>query len=275
MELPSYAKCVLNPFDEPACGYPDVFNKPTMKVKLVETYTLSSDATGFVARSASPTLVRSWYTFALSTGNFAAGTYVSHPDYSSVAAQGTWARTVCMGVNVEYIGPVSTGSGTLSVMTDPAENYWQGVTPESCMDDGYTGPALEGRKVALVPSMPARYEGEAGVFFSCPTFDYVYILATGLPASTACFRVTVVRHVEILPTKANALARSAATHTPGDGLALTALSNVALVQAPPKSWKQELALQTRHAIGAIYQAVKPGLKIAGEAALGAALGGLI
>lgn len=274
MTLPEYTQCVLNPFDMPACGYPDTFNRPTLKVKLTETYLVSSDSTGMIARFASPSLTRSWYTNTTTAGLFVSSSYTAHPDYASVSAQALWARTVCFGVQVDYIGATATAAGTLAVITDPSVEYWLGNTPESCMDDGVSGPAVDGRRIAVVPSMPPRYESDASAVYMSPTFDYVYILATGLPVSTACLRITVTRHVEMLPTKANTVGRGSATHTTASSAALAALSGVEVVQAPVKTWKQELATQSRAAAGALFNAAKPMLKFAGETALSAGLAAL-
>lgn len=227
--LPQYLKCVLDPFSMPACGFPDNFAGNTSKIKAVESYVLTTDAAGTLAHCVGPSLQRARYSLPIAaglTGNAAGETITAHGDYAAIAAVSPWARMSCFGIKVEYIGAATTASGTLTVVKDPLEYAWVSTDVSTLSDDGATRRADQGRMIPMPPNMAARFENVAGTSFENPTFNFCYLLFQGLPASAACIRVTTVRHIELLPTKASVLTRGQTSRTPAQPLTLAALSNL-------------------------------------------------
>lgn len=270
--LPEYVKCVLDPFAMPACGYPDEFNQPTLKIKLIETYTLTPDAAGYALFQVTPQLNFSCGTNAVTASVIQGFAGSAHPDYTSVTAQCQWARTVCMGVQVDYIGATMTASGTLTCIVDSKPDYWIGASPNSCVDDGESMPAIQGRKMALVPTQPVRFETDSSSSFMQPTFQNCFILGTGLAGTSPVFRVTVVRHVEGLPLKSAAIARGNATRTPASPAASVALSGIETdSQSTADTWRSRLSSAAGSAWDAVSEAAAPLVYAAGEAAAVSAL----
>lgn len=270
--LPEYARCVLNPFGMPPCGFPDMYNQPTLKVNPTETYLMVSDAAGNAAISISPALIRAKYTHAVATGVFSAASYAQHPDYANLTSSMIFSRTNCIGIKVEYIGNMMNAAGTLVVFKNPSADAIVGATPESVMDDGLTGPARDGRIVSLVPLQDPRYEVASGAAFASPTFEYCYIVATGLPASTTCFRVTVCRHIEGPPERSLVISRGAATSTPANPAALVAVSGItADMQASTDGWGELVKSAAGGAWGALKRAAEPYAAAAAGYALNAGM----
>lgn len=253
--LPEYTKCVLNPFDMPACGYPDFFNEPTSKMKLTDGVTVTSDAAGYAAVSISPSLAKSLYTYTITAGVAGTSTGTAHPDYVEVTGQTLWARTVCMGVRIDYIGASMNAAGTLTVIKQNYSNTLDNQTLTTLLDDGTTGPAAKGRVVPLMPRQTVLYEVDTGNSAYSPTFPYLDIICVGLPPNTACIRVTIVRHVEVLPKKSSATLRASTTLTPASLAALEAVSRVdSSVQSTPDTWTDSLASWARSASGEVLSA---------------------
>lgn len=271
--LPEYVKCVLDPFAMAACGYPDAFNQPTTKSKLVETYTLTPDAAGNCLMQIGPSLLFSASTNAVTANVIQAAVSTQHPDYASLTAQCLWARTVCTGVQIDYIGAPMTASGTLTCTIETKGDYWAGASPASCVDDGESRPALDGRKIALVPTQPSRFEQDTGASYMGPTFPSLYILGTGLTGTTAVFRVTVVRHVEGLPFRNAAMARGNATRTSAQPMAMVALSGIDTdAQSSPSTWSSALSTASAAAWGAVEDSIAPLARSAAMSAVAVGLG---
>lgn len=269
--LPQYAKCVLNPFDMPACGYPDYFNEPTVKIKLSETFTVMTDANGNFSSAVGPALARSYGTNTITgTTTGATTTWQAHADLATLTASAYWARTVCFGVKIDYVGNVMNAAGTLCVTKEYGGAYSVSSSINSMADDGDCRPAVEGRVVPMLPSQPARYEAfdATSVTFSAPTFQYLYLTGIGLPASTTVLRITVVRHVEFLPTRSSSLVRDSASATPGDPNAFVAISGVQnAVQSTSETWQSTLSSAAKDAWSSIYASAKPLMIEAGRDAL--------
>jgi len=224
--LPEYVKCVLNPFDEPACGYPDYFNYPTCKFKAVESIPVVTDAAGTAVLCFSPALARSLYSTTVTAGVCGTATFTPHPDYTEITGISYWHRVVCMGVKIEYVGNMMNAAGTVTVIQDPGIDYVAGLNVATLQDDGDTRAASMGRVVPVLPRQDARYEADTTSIANSPTFPYVYIVCVGLPASSTVLRVTCVKHVELLPMKKTATLRGTTSKTPMNPAAMVALSNI-------------------------------------------------
>lgn len=256
--LPEYIKCVLNPFDMPACGYPDYFNYPTTKFKAIESVPVTSDASGTAVLCFSPSLARSLYSTVVTGGVCGAATYTQHPDNVEIQGISTWHRVVCMGVKIEYVGNMMNSAGTITVIQDPGVDYVSGSAVSALQDDGDTRAAAVGRVVPVIPRQDARYELDTLSTANAPTFPYVYVVCVGLPANTQCLRITCIKHVELLPMKKTATLRGSTSQTPMVPAAMVGLSNIMPdVQTSVEGWGAGLAQLAGQAWNGIAAAAGP------------------
>lgn len=228
--LPAYLKCLADPFSMPACRMPDLFGGNTTAIKLVDEYTVGSDASGVALWAVGPALVRANYTYTQTAGVISAGAYTPHADNTTIGSNSLWSRLVCFGVEVTYIGATATASGFLTRTQDHGESYWAGSNISTICDDGVTARADQGCAISLIPVQEPRFDNENGTAFNTPTFPYAYFSAQGLPASTtSLFRVRVTRHMECLPYRSSALMRDSAAPSLADPIQLAASSYMATV----------------------------------------------
>lgn len=272
-----YLQCLVDPFSQPACQMPDLYGGASVAYKLVNEYTVTSDAAGYAVFAAAPSLVASEMTWTVTAGATGAATTASHPDNAAVSAAYYWSRLVCFGTEVTYLGAPQTASGGLTVIQTPNANELNGINLSSVYDDGEFGRADKGRVVVGRPLQEPRFEQTSGALAGSPTFSVLAFIGSGLPASTVCFRVRVTRHMEGLPQRNN-LMRAMAADSPVDlrameaaavlGSKMNTSTNEPAVRLEAKKAAAQVA-STAIAAAAPYAAAGAGtmVKWAGEAAL--------
>jgi hypothetical protein len=238
--LPMYLKCLADPFSMPACQMPDMYGGKTVAFKLVDEYTVATDASGAACWAASPTLSQANGSYTVTAGVTSNVTWAAHPDNATVVAGYTWSRLVCFGVEVAYIGATQSAAGWLTYVEDHAKAYLSSVSLASVGDDGVSGRADAGRVATMFPVHEPRFGFANDTAADVPTFPCAYFVAQGLPASTPVFRVRVTRHIEGLPLRTN-LMRDAATHSHASPSTMAAAANMGV--APRSSVNEPSARQ--------------------------------
>lgn len=224
--LPMFVQCVIDPENTPACRLPDDYTSPTSAIKVIEEYTVSSDAAGscIFGIYAGLSFARIGYT--ITAGSTGTSTVTAHPDLASITSQFVNGRINCMSINVNYIGPLMTASGRLVAVTDQDTNLQtDNLLITSVLDDGESTPAQNGRRVVIRPRMSPRFLPVSGEY-GAPVMPYTYFVGVGLQPNTVVFSVRVVRHFEGIPNK-NSVIRGSAR--PGFSMphALTMVANMA------------------------------------------------
>lgn len=273
-----YLKCLIDPFNEPACRMPDLYAGKTVAFKLVNEYTITSDGAGYACFAAHPALLTSEMTWTVTAGATGTASVTQHPDYTAVNAAYVWSRLVCFGVEVSYIGAAQTAAGGITSFVFPYSTDLSSQTLATIYDDGTFTRAQDGTVLVGRPVQEPRFEATSGATANTPTFPILAFVGAGLPFTTACFRVRVTRHMEGLPQK-NSLMRGMASDSIADMLALAAGANLgekgntsANTPGARFAAKQVAAQAASSAIEAASPYVAAGagqiVKWAGEAALG-------
>lgn len=272
-----YLKCLIDPFNEPACRMPDLYGGKTVAFKLQNEYTVTSDAAGYAVFGSHPSLINAELTWTVTAGSTGAATTAQHADYTSVNAAYVWSRMVCFGVEVSYVGAAQTASGGLTSFVHVYPTDLNSQVLATIYDDGMFTKAQDGAVVVGRPVQEPRFESTAGTSANAPTFPCLNFVGAGLPASAAVFRVRVTRHMEGLPQK-NSLMRGMAQDSVADLLALTAGANLgekgnaSANTIPARTAAKQLATSAASsAIAAASPYISAGagqmVKWAGEAAL--------
>lgn len=273
-----YLKCLIDPFNEPACRMPDLYGGRTVAFKLMNEYTVTSDGAGYAVFAAHPALLTADMTWTVTAGVTGTAAATQHADYTAVNAAYVWSRLVCFGVEVSYVGAAQTASGGLTSFTFPYSTDLNTQTLSTIYDDGTFSRAQDGAVLVGRPIQEPRFEATSGASTNTPTFPVLAFVGAGLPFTTAVFRVRVTRHMEGLPQK-NSLMRGMAADSVADMLALAAGANLgekgnvsANTPAARQAAKQVASQAASSAITAASPYVAAGagqlVKWAGEAALG-------
>lgn len=220
-----YLKCLIDPFNEPACRMPDLYGGKTVAFKLVNEYTVTSDAAGYAVFAANPALAVAECTWTVTAGVTGALVSAQHPDYTAVNAAYVWHRLVCFGVEVSYVGAAQTAAGGITAITNSYAQDINNVTVSTLFDDGVFNRAQDGVVMVARPVQEPRFEVTSSSGANNPTFPCITVIGAGLPFSTPVFRVRVTRHVEGLPSKGS-LMRGMAGDSVADMLALAAGANL-------------------------------------------------
>lgn len=209
---------------------PDRFNEPTAATVLRNEYTITSDAAGQAVWAEHPAPGFAKCTWTVTAGTTAAGpTTTAHPQAAAFAADARFARTVAIKVTVTYIASTMATAGYLTYFTktDSADISSQSV------DGLHTGGLSQARADVPItiygdPSQELRWEapGVANTAFMAATHKFHAFAATGLPASTAVFRVRICRFMEYLPLEGS-LAEGETKHEPYDPGATAVMSQLA------------------------------------------------
>jgi len=197
-----YCQCLADPEGSPACRVPDDFVVPSVAQKLVQEYTILTDAGGNFFSMVSPALSRAIYSAPVdAAGNIGAITYAAHPDHTALAAEFVFARPVTHQVSISYIGSSQLAAGRIAIIQDNNQGaYTTGGNISTMFDDDWSGPAAGGGFARARPREVARMQDLNTANWGIPSFDAVFIVGTGIPAGTnICVRVT--RHIELVPQR--------------------------------------------------------------------------
>lgn len=208
--------------DETALRLPDHFNDPTAATVLKNEYTITSDAAGHALFAEHNGLALARCVWTVTAGAAAATpTTTAHPQATAFYNEARVARMVAIKIQVTYIGAEQTTAGYVSYAPKAAAADVNSVT----MDALHTGGVSQTRSgVSLVLhgdfTQEPRWESPSDVNFMANTHRIHVLAASGLPASTACLRVRVLRFLEYLPIEGS-LAEGELKHEPHDGAALS------------------------------------------------------
>lgn len=197
---------------------PDSYSEPTAATVLKSEYTLTSDAAGELTWGENYTLNGAKLGAVITAGTVGTVSTTQHPQYTAFVAEAKVARMVMMRIQVMYIGREDASSGYLSFdrKTDPA--YGGGT-----VSDGHTSALVQydaqhGIVVVQTPTQDPRWEAPSAGSFMANTYSVPVFFASGLPASSAVFRVRVWRYMEYLRSttfsQKEIWIRSRTTHTP-------------------------------------------------------------
>lgn len=220
-----YLRCLIDPFSEPACRMPDLYGGKTVAFKLVNEYTVTSDAAGYAVFAAGNALQNAEQTWTVTAGSTGVLSSTSHPDYAALYTAYTWSRLVCFGAEVSYVGAAQTAAGGITAVLNPLAQDIDSKVVSTLFDDGTFSRAQDGMVAVSRPVQEPRFDATTSAGANSPTFPNITFVAAGLPFSTPVFRVRVTRHMEGLPTKAS-LMRSMAGDSVADMLALVAGANL-------------------------------------------------
>lgn len=220
-----YLRCLIDPFNEPACRMPDLYGGKTVAFKLVNEYTVTSDAAGYAVFGAHPSLVTADMTWNVTAGSTGVHSATQHSDYTAVNSAYVWSRMICFGMEVSYVGAAQTASGGLTSFIHPYATDLSSQVLSSVFDDGTFTRAQDGAVVVGRPIQEPRFDATSSGSNNVPTFPILSFVGAGLPFSVPVFRVRVTRHMEGLPQK-NSLMRGMASESVADVLALAAGANL-------------------------------------------------
>lgn len=272
-----YLKCLIDPFNEPACRMPDLYGGKTVAFKLVNEYTVSSDGAGYAVFGAHPSLVTADLSWTVTAGSTGAVATAQHTDYTATNAAYVWTRMVCFGVEVTYVGAAQTASGGITAFAHPYSTDLSSTLLSTVYDDGTFYRAQDGAVLVGRPVQEPRFDPTTSGTANTPTFPILDFVASGLPFTVPVFRVRVTRHMEGLPQR-NSLMRGMASDSVADVVALAAGANlgekgITSANTAPARYaaKQVASAAASSAIAAAapYAAAGAGqmVKWAGEAAL--------
>lgn len=179
---------------------PDEFASTTAATVLRSEYTVTSDAAGHAVFAENTNFLASRLNWTVTAGTTGTVATTAHPQFAAIVAAARLARLVHFTVQVTYIGAEQTSAGYLSMAVKHDVADVNSIT----VDGLHTGSQLQvkapdGGYVDISFSQTPRWEDPAAGSFMQSTFNLALFTASGLPASTACFRVRVLRFVEFIP----------------------------------------------------------------------------
>lgn len=208
--------------DESPIRLPDPENQPSAATVLRSEYTITSDGAGQAVWGEFYNLLYAKATYAVTAGNTAGAVTTAHPQSTAFYAEARFARMVGMKIQVTYIGAEQTSAGYLSY-TEKADTSDIGL---QTVDNLHTGAqvqvkASDGLVCFVDYTQVPRWETPNLATFMQATFPIANFIATGLPFTTAVFRVRVARFMEYLPIEGS-LAEGELLHEPHNPGALAA-----------------------------------------------------
>lgn len=226
-----YVEQVIDPFNvsgEGLVGLPDMFNAPTQVLKLRDTLTLTTNASGIACFVIKPALVNFRTSGAFTGTAFTSwGSGTNHEKNALVVAECPRYRIIGQGVRVTYMGAPSVATGRVCVlpMVGIANTDLSTTT-----DDWYDAP----NAIECTPSeLPVEYhmspfdnptfQASASADFTS-SFPGVAILFSGAVVSALLLSVEVVTYVEMVPYTTTLNAHSSKP-TPSHPTALAAAAN--------------------------------------------------
>lgn len=222
-----FVEAMIDPRLAPSVRVPDNFKSGTTAIKLVEEYTVSSNAGGFALFGQHPGLVRSSITNTF-TGNSSsvAESYGNHPDYTAFLAAHSKARVVMYMVEITYIGAEQTSAGRLCCVSVTGIDSYLGVAVDSMFDDATcVMPAQAGMSCIVRPYQDPRFEHVDDLTFGANHLHVMYFGLAGAPVSTNLFDVRVTKFLEGVP-KRNSLMRGMTAVEPAVPNALAIAANI-------------------------------------------------
>lgn len=201
---------------------PDTYNAPTAATVLRSEYTLTSDGAGHLAWAENFSTKNAKSVWTVTAGSLSAtASNTDHPQQTAFAAEARSARMIAYKIQVMYIGAEQTSAGYLSF----SEKYSTSDVNSLTIDGLHTGsiiqvPAEEGLLVHVDFTQEPRWEDPSTTTFMQNTFPFAFFTASGLPFTTAVFRVRVARFMEYLPVE-GAIAENNVAHEPSNPAALS------------------------------------------------------
>lgn len=199
---------------------PDEHAHPTAATVLKSEYVLTSSAAGDIVFAEAANLLNAQQVYTVTAGVLNAPTVTQHPQFVSFTAEAGTARTVLVRVQMMYIARTDSASGYLSYDEHAGVVAAGATVNELHSSSAVQVDAQDGLVVTVSHRQLPRWEAPAGGTYMANTFGVPMFVASGLPASTACYRVRVWRYVEYQPAT-NALTEGNQEMEPNHPAAMT------------------------------------------------------
>lgn len=227
---------------------------------LRDEFTVSSDPLGFCAIIISPAITGYKATPAITAGVLPASiASTAHPQSTSFTNEARYARTVCMKIEVNYIGRADAAAGYLSF----SEKSNIGDVQSATIDALHVGSAHQARVedglLAFVDfTQSPRWESPTAGTFMAATFPLAVIAMTGAVPGTATLRVRVSHFMEYLPVEGS-LSEGSMGGEPNDpaALAVWGALNVPSTSVTTAKNRENFYKRVREVANAAYHIAQP------------------
>lgn len=207
-----FVEAMIDPHATAVMRVPDGFKSGTTALKLVQEFTLSTNASGALFFGVGPGLARSLMSNTL-TGTTTSATegYTAHPDAASYYTGHTFARIVSYLVDITYIGAEQTSAGRLCCVNTVWDGNYTSTDINTMFDDATcVMPAQKGMSCIVRPYQEPRFEDCTGTSFGKAALQCMYFALAGGPASTVAIDVRITTFIEGVPQKTSLMRGMAA-----------------------------------------------------------------
>lgn len=201
---------------------PDADNSPSAATVLRSEYTVTSDGAGHVVFGEYFHTIGAKQAWTVTAGSTGTNTGTNHPQHAAFAAEARYFRMVGMKIQVTYIGAEQTSAGFLSYVEKSSITDCNTQTVDSLHTGSSIQVAAKEGLIAFVDyTQLPRWELPSTSNAMEATFPMALFAASGLPFSTAVFRVRVARFLEFIPVE-GALSEGELRHEPSNPGSLAA-----------------------------------------------------
>lgn len=237
---------------------PDQNPRPTVIFRSTQNFTATTDANGclWTEIRALPAGFRYSCTMGVTAGLISAVALSSvHADNTALAAAFAALRPMVLAVEVEYVGEAQLAKGNLALCVSdmPAAVGW---TQDQMTDEPYyreTSVSNLGSVAAIARYAPSEFYDITATALGTG-HPRVFVLATGMPASSTCIRVRTTFVAEYL-CLANSILQTQARYSPNLPLEYAAAQSLnspeAIVAEGANAWEK-----VKKGAEAVYQVVR-------------------
>lgn len=216
---------MVDPLNAPTVQRPDYNDHPTVIRKCIDVVAVTPSVTGFALVGIMPTPLTSHDLLTLDAAGVvtAVPAAISTGDYAALVLEYTSHRVLATVIEVEYIGPATSGSGYVNIVGTPALAVVGASTLAYVDEAGSSGKLIDGAVYVKRFHSEDKFTSLGASSNSPDWFGHVAIM--GAANITGSVVVKITRLIEFTPSYGK-LSFASATSTPVDMNVVHAAANI-------------------------------------------------